>query len=183
MTASQTDGRRARGEARRAQLLDAALAVIQRDGLAGLTHRAVAEEAGVPLASASYHFTGIDDLAMTAITQSTNELVETLRAQPSETSLTDLAQLIANEARNRPELFIVGYELYLLAVRRPDLVPEATAWLDTLTDHFAPSLRDDQRRAFQATIEGICMHALLHPERRDAHTIEGTLRAAWPQRP
>ncbi len=183
MTISQTDGRRARGEARRAQLIHAALAVIERDGLAGLTHRAVAEEAGVPLASAGYHFSGIDDLAMTAIAQATDDLVETLRAQPSDTSLTHLAQLLADEAENRPGLFIVGYELYLLAVRRPELVPEATAWLDTLADHFAPSLGGHERKALQATIEGVCIHALLHPERRAPDAIEATLRAAWPHRP
>lgn len=60
------DGRLERGEARRAQLLDAAVTVIAERGTGSLTHRAVATEAGVSLASATYHFPGIVDLRQAA---------------------------------------------------------------------------------------------------------------------
>ena len=43
-----TDGRRRRGMQRRRALLAAALQVIGRDGLAAVTQRAVAAEAGFP---------------------------------------------------------------------------------------------------------------------------------------
>ena len=62
------DGRRERGEASRRAILNAASAVIVDVGVAGLTHRAVAERTGVPLARVSYHFPTVDDLLAAATT-------------------------------------------------------------------------------------------------------------------
>ncbi len=61
-TEQPPDGRRVRGETSRARILIAATNVISRDGLGALTHRATADEAGVPLARVGYHFPKIDDL-------------------------------------------------------------------------------------------------------------------------
>ena len=60
------DGRRERGAASRHRILTAASIVIVDDGVAGLTHRAVAERAGVPLARVSYHFPTVEDLMIAA---------------------------------------------------------------------------------------------------------------------
>jgi TetR/AcrR family transcriptional regulator, regulator of biofilm formation and stress response len=180
---ARIDGRRARGAARRRQLVDAALAVLERDGIAGLTHRAVADQAGVPLASASYHFAGIDDLIVTALLRATDDLAATLRADPADRSLARLAQLLADELHTRRDLLIAEYELYLLAARRPHLRPAALGWLELVADAFAPELEGIERQAFQATIEGICLHALLTDAQPDAADIEATLQVAWPSRP
>lgn len=180
MTEPTTDGRLARGQARRRRLIDAAIAVLARDGLAGLTHRAVAAEAGVPLASASYHFAGIDDLILTAMRHATDELAAALRTDAADRSLGGLARLLAHELNTRRELVLAEYEVYLLAARRPDLRPDALAWLDVIADAFAPELTGPQRRAFLATIEGIGLHALLTDQRAEPSTIEETLRAAQP---
>lgn len=68
MTAPVVDGRRERGEASRRAILAAASAIIVDSGVAGLTHRAVAERAGVSLARVSYHFPTVDDLLVAATT-------------------------------------------------------------------------------------------------------------------
>lgn len=47
---------------RRAALIEAALRVIARDGLAAATTRAIAAEAGMSLASLHYAFTSRDEL-------------------------------------------------------------------------------------------------------------------------
>ncbi len=47
---------------RRQRILEAALRVIARDGIRAVRHRAVAAEAGVPLAATTYYFEGIDEL-------------------------------------------------------------------------------------------------------------------------
>ena len=60
------DGRRERGEASRRAILAAGSAVIVDAGGGGLTHRAVAERAGVPLARVSYHFPTVDELLAAA---------------------------------------------------------------------------------------------------------------------
>ncbi len=63
---AQPDGRRERGRVRRELLLDAAVSVIAGRGASELTHRSVAAEARVSLASVTYHFPGIDDLRSAA---------------------------------------------------------------------------------------------------------------------
>jgi DNA-binding transcriptional regulator YbjK len=63
---AQPDGRLERGRVRRELLLDAAVSVIATRGASELTHRSVAAEANVSLASVTYHFPGIDDLRSAA---------------------------------------------------------------------------------------------------------------------
>lgn len=63
------DGRRLRGDASRRAILAAASQVIVDDGVDALTHRAVAEAAGVPLARVSYHYPKVEDLMVAAATQ------------------------------------------------------------------------------------------------------------------
>ena len=75
-----TDGRRQRGDASRRAILDAAAQVIVDDGVGAITHRAVAEVAGVPLARVSYHFPKIDDLLVAATTQYLEAFDARLRA-------------------------------------------------------------------------------------------------------
>ena len=56
-----------KGAARRDALLDAVIRLLESDGPSAVTHRAVAREAGVPLAAATYYFASIDDLLVTAM--------------------------------------------------------------------------------------------------------------------
>src|SRR4051812_25534850 len=67
-----TDGepRRGRGPtdpARRERIADAAIAVVAERGIEGVTHRAVAAAADVPLGSTTYHFATLDDLLAEAL--------------------------------------------------------------------------------------------------------------------
>ena len=63
-----TEARRARGERRRQAILDATLTLVGRLGAGAITHRAVAEEAGVPLAATTYYFSSKSDLVREALT-------------------------------------------------------------------------------------------------------------------
>jgi DNA-binding transcriptional regulator YbjK len=177
----ETDGRRAKGLARRRLLVQATLEVIARDGVAGLSHRAVAAQAGVPLATASYHFAGIDDLLETALAQANADLVAETAAMPSHT-VDDLAAFLARQIDERRGRLIACYELHLVAMRRPELRDRILVWLDVIADAFAPQLAEAERTAFQATIQGLSLHALLDPEPPDTATIAARLHAAWPLR-
>lgn len=53
---------------RRKAILEAALRLIVRDGIRGIRHRAVAREAGVPLAATTYYFKGLNDLISDSFT-------------------------------------------------------------------------------------------------------------------
>lgn len=54
------------GLERRQQIIDATLRIIVREGMRGVRHRAVAAEAGVPLAATTYYFRDIEDLITAA---------------------------------------------------------------------------------------------------------------------
>jgi DNA-binding transcriptional regulator YbjK len=126
-------------QGRREQILDAALRVIGRSGREAVTHRAVAEEAGVPLGSTTYYFDSRDDLLGQALehvarkeTERYGQLGEELRQSKTPRALADmlLDQLIF-EAEDR-SAYIAEYELWLEAGRRPDLREPATAWCDAV---------------------------------------------------
>jgi DNA-binding transcriptional regulator YbjK len=61
--------RRSRGEQTRRRILEAVLTVIARDGIRGVTHRAVAAEAGVQLSLTTYYFRDIEAMISEAFAQ------------------------------------------------------------------------------------------------------------------
>lgn len=161
--------------------------MLERDGLAGFTHRAVAAEAGVALASATYHFQGIDDLAVSAILEATEAFTAAIReraAEPSpagyagEPSLAGYAAALADELAHHRGRVVAGYELYLLAARRPALREAATAWLRAGTDPFLDGVDPLRRRAFLAAVDAVCLEALLAATPPAAPEIEELLAHA-----
>jgi AcrR family transcriptional regulator len=61
------------------QLIGATLRVLRRDGLAGVTTRSIATEAGAPLASIHYTFGKIDELVVAAFSRLIDEVEARLR--------------------------------------------------------------------------------------------------------
>lgn len=59
---------RVKSEQRRRLILEAALRIVARDGVRGIRHRAVAAEAGVPLAATTYYFRDIEELIVDTFT-------------------------------------------------------------------------------------------------------------------
>ncbi|KQS68641.1 TetR/AcrR family transcriptional regulator [Modestobacter sp. Leaf380] len=130
---SDTDGRVARGLVRRTELLTATRRLIAREGVAAVSHRSVAAEAGVPKSSVAYHFTDTEGLLAAALGAQTEALVAALPAVPGGADPGGLAdRLVALFTADRDQV-LAGYELYLLAARRPGLRTAAGPWLDLLT--------------------------------------------------
>lgn len=59
---------RAKSEQRRRIILEAALRIVISEGVRGIRHRAVAKEAGVPLAATTYYFKDIQELIIDTFT-------------------------------------------------------------------------------------------------------------------
>lgn len=165
---TQVDGRKARGERRRREIIDATLRVIERDGVAGVTHRTVAREAGVPTASTTYHFASLDDLLIATLISCARDMAtevywmidrarsrEGLRRSTSSaagpSAADEVSQLLAEALGPRRGRTMAEYELYLLAARRPGLRPAARRWLDVLTS----MVRHDDEVAFRVFLAGI----------------------------
>jgi DNA-binding transcriptional regulator YbjK len=177
--AARTDGRKARGEKRRAEIIAAALRVIERDGVAGVSHRAVAAEARVPLASTSYHFATLDDLLIATLLSCAKDMatevywmIDHVRSHGRDPAA-EVSALIAEAIGPQRGRTIAEYELYLLAARRPALRPAARRWLDVLTG----MVRHDDELAFRvflAAIDGLLMQGLIDdepPAARDLHPV------------
>ena len=121
-----------KGERRRAALIAAAADLLRTGGFEAVRHRAVAEKAGLPLASTTYYFASLDELVVAAIERSGRaELAEVragLDALPAGAGLDDVAelvldQLLGRESRQSPEAVILRYERFVGAGRRPYLTP------------------------------------------------------------
>ena len=119
----------ARGEERRERILRATLTVIGRAGIGAVTHRSVAEEAGVPLGSLTYWFGTKDDLLREALRRFVADEAERLRgvaaqldadAGPADIAERYATVLEADADTTRPEQ-IAQFELYLEAARNPAL--------------------------------------------------------------
>src|ERR1700741_333272 len=75
-------GRRGRGPTdpgRREKIANAAIAVVAERGVEGVTHRAVAAVADVPLGSTTYHFATLDDLLVVALHTAAERNIARLR--------------------------------------------------------------------------------------------------------
>ncbi len=179
VTREDTDGRRRKGERRRRLLLDATTRLAGREGLAAVSQRAVAAEAGVPPSAVTYHFPTVDALLLAALVAVNDEylaLLDTCRAAPDR--LRALAELVAAQRPStRPEV-AAAYELFLLAGRRDDLRGEYARWTAGLDALLAPVVGDAVRRAGAvAAVDGLFLRVWCAPEAPGADELHAVLLA------
>jgi TetR/AcrR family transcriptional regulator, regulator of biofilm formation and stress response len=113
----------------RERILRAVLRVIGADGIAGVTNRRVAKEAGVSLGSITYHFETQRDLQREALLLFVREETERLAAVAAThvsgpVSLADAAAIVEQVAENTTfgrDEELAPLELYIQAGRDPDL--------------------------------------------------------------
>jgi DNA-binding transcriptional regulator YbjK len=159
--------RRRYDPARRERIAAAAIQVVARDGIEGLTHRAVAKEADVPLGSTSYHFGDKDALLKSAVelaeVVNRDLLTSILESHSPETDLAAaLAGLVEELTVHRRKQLVLDYELYLAARRRPALRECAQRWVDdieALIRRFAPD--DVTTMAVSMMLEGVLVQAVV----------------------
>lgn len=136
----------------------AARAIARERGIAAVTHRTVAERAGVPLGSTTYYFTSIDDLLAQAIRLDISEFQQRLAgALPSGEDRQDAAaQLIAflcDEAQQTDNL-LGEYGLYLAAFTRRALRPLALEWTETSVTAYSRYVRRELATAIAMLFDG-----------------------------
>ena len=169
--------RQSRGEERRDRILRATLAVLGREGIGGVTHRRVAEEASVPLGSLTYWFATKDDLLREALMLFVEEEVARLReisARMTDGNVTprqiatEFAQAMEADD-HRPEQ-VAQYELYVEAARNPALREPAAACYEAYEEVAAAGLRqagiaDPEASAalFVALSDGLALRRISAP--------------------
>jgi DNA-binding transcriptional regulator YbjK len=164
-----------RGEARRSLITEAALAVIARVGPDGLTHRAVAAEAGLPVAATTYWFSSKEDMVRAALEHAAErdlQYLDTLRTASRDwtpATLTDeLAGMVERSCGARRENAVVDCTLWVEALRRPELRPIAQRWIDEYAVFCADVLRnvgapatDADARLLGAAVDGLTSHRMV----------------------
>jgi TetR/AcrR family transcriptional regulator, regulator of biofilm formation and stress response len=138
---TQTD--RPRGAARRVTLIEATLQIVAESGADAVTHRRVAEVAGLPLASTTYWFDSKEDLLVAALRHAAEGDTARLRAFAERSRETTDPVRAAVEAIVDPgnvglparrRSLLAGYTLLLEAARRPALRNVSQQWTDTYLD-------------------------------------------------
>jgi DNA-binding transcriptional regulator YbjK len=152
---------------RRQRIIDAAIGVVARRGIAALSHRSVAAAADVPLGSTTYHFATLDDLLVAALRQLNGEWlagfarwVDSLDpAAPLADEVTRLVEETLTGDRSRVEL---EYELYLAALRHEAVRPIAAECLDAMVRLLSGRIGDvPTARAVVAFTDGLLLQHLL----------------------
>jgi len=180
----QLDGRKLRGQRRRAQIIDATLTIVRRDGAAGVTHRTVAKEAGITTSLTLYYFATLDDLLIAALTSVTDAYTRSIRRliDNEDDPLDGLAHLIAASAGHGRERALAERELSTLAARRPALRPAARGWRDNVAELARTQTDDpDAIEAFVALCDGLCTAILLDDHDADPRHIRTILNRALPE--
>lgn len=135
----QEDGRRVRGRQRQELLLATALDLVRRRGLPELTTRALADAAGVSLASITYHFATRAELVQATCVEAMrqdltmlNQAVDDLRADTDLQAITpgELAGWCMDLVCDPQGWARPMFSFYLEAVRQPELAAVAEQWQD-----------------------------------------------------
>lgn len=172
---------------RRGAILDATVRILGTEGLAAVTHRAVAREAGVPLAATTYYFDSKDQLVEEALALLATAEIESLAERaallgerlgsPGELA-SGLVEVLAPGTDEGRRALLAKYELYLEAARRPPLRPTAARWISAFTQLAEAALTaigapEPPRRApvMVAAIDGLLVHRLAAPDSESAERV------------
>lgn len=159
---------------RRAQLSDAALQLLARYGLRGVTHRAVDTEAGVPAGTTSNYFADRGAL-LSALAERVYErlqpdeaVLRALESQPrTRETFADYMRDIVRRATAEPTLMLALWELRIEATRNPEVSGLVAATVQRAFDfdvqyHRASGLPGDELEVslLHWAIDGLLMDLL-----------------------
>lgn len=185
MTAAVTP----KGERRRHALVSAAAELLNEGGIEAVRHRAVAQRAGLPLASTTYYFSSLDDLIAKAVEYIGFTEAEKLRARVQKlprrrrsTGATAnlLLDLLAGEPTS--EQLIARYERYIACARHPALRGVERRLLQQRVDAVVEAVgrsgrcaRVDLITALVCAVDGAVVSALVADGAEPRETARATL--------
>jgi TetR/AcrR family transcriptional regulator, regulator of biofilm formation and stress response len=187
--------RQDRSRRRREALLRATIELLGESGVRSVTHRAVAERAGLPLASTTYYFRSVHELVEEALKLHVAERVAELEGMAAVAlgiggaSAADIAERLAEVLVAAPTPILAAqYQMYLEAGRNPALQPavaDALAAFEGLAAGMLSALgaSDPQgaAEAFVALLDGFALHRLARPRdsAREAAALFAAMRALF----
>jgi DNA-binding transcriptional regulator YbjK len=139
----------AKGEARRAAIVDAAARLVATTGPDSVNHRAVAGAAGLPLAATTYYFDSLEDLRSAALEQvlrveaeQVGRLVDALPREACSAAATaeHVVDVVLGRDRHGDAELQSLYERFLACGRHPALRPLLRAARDGIDAALAETL-------------------------------------------
>lgn len=192
MERAATPQRQARGQRRRLAIADAALRVAEREGVDAVTHRKVATEAGVPLASTTYYFDSLQELLESALERLIDREAEILRGlagglEGARISIDDgieaLIGWLAALVRDERQAQLSQFELYLRVARTGG---RSRSWTEPYLEVARGALvalgspePGVQAQMVLAICDGLAIHQLTDPRDDYAQNVLGPTLRAW----
>jgi DNA-binding transcriptional regulator YbjK len=148
---------------RKERIVVSALDVLARDGVAGITHRAIGDAADVPLGSITYHFATLDDIVHSAFETHVDKLAGRFEARLAACHEDDdliecIVSAITDDLAAHPNELAVTYELYGDAVRRPKTRRLTQRWMERAEDALAEHVDRTTARLLDVVVEGLMVH-------------------------
>jgi AcrR family transcriptional regulator len=176
--------RRPRHGQGREALLAATVHVVAREGLRGLTYRAVADEAGVANTLVAHHFGTRDALLQAALEWAAEQSIGISLLEPATGRLEDFAAGLAELVADDAGMQAFQYELSLEARRRPELLPAVQRMYGAYIQATRRELMrvgldepsDDLARAVFALLDGIVLQQTLFGEPAATDAVVRRLR-------
>lgn len=178
---------------RKERIISAAETVVLTAGAAALTHRAVAEQAGVPLGSTTYYFATLSELRQAVLHRLLANYRDWLhgwaervgRPAPAKlaTALTDLVCEGLGEYRQH---IIAEYELSVAAMRDPTVAEAASGYSDITIAVLSRMTTKPTAAALSAALDGLHLKALAGretPARREIASVFKAILLPSPNRP
>jgi AcrR family transcriptional regulator len=164
------------------RILGATLQIIGKRGLEAVTHRAVAEEAGVSLGAISHHFPSRADLLQQALRRAAASEVSHLerlaldlqtRAFETDEWIHGMAQALGTDLQRNRVRHMAQYELLLACARDAKLRELSRAWREAHLRVAEVGLRaagspepEAHAQLLAAAITGLLLKQLAYPVRR-----------------
>ncbi|WP_106178983.1 TetR/AcrR family transcriptional regulator [Prauserella shujinwangii] len=182
-----------KGERRRAALVTAAAELLVEGGFDAVRHRAVADRAGLPLASTTYYFDSLDDLVYAAMEHYGRSELARGRAQLERLSteqrgVDTLVELVLDQLLGEDPAYdavLLRYERLVATGRRPHLRPLmrtlAGELRELLTEIFARSgveIGPWRLEQLIALVDGAVVNALIEVDPDPRAAAARMLRAA-----
>ena len=171
-----TGSRAEASERVRDSIVAATVRIVAREGIAAVTHRRVAAEAGVALSSTTWHFATKADILMAALRWTAHREVERIEAIADRLGADDfdaaawaeeLADWLIEQVTGEREIAVALYRLQIEMLGRPEAHEVHEAWglsLRTLGERVLASSRtitpDLDTRLVVAALDGLRLSVL-----------------------
>ena len=168
-------------EGRRRAIIEAAAEIIAREGTRKLTHRRVAQQAGVPLGSTTQYFSSIDELRRAAlaelarlIEEDYDEMFRAVDAAGGTAYAHELNAYLADA-----EQVAIDTAFYSTAANDPELRELARASIGISIRRSLPYVDEPRAKALTMLMDGAMLETCLLGEPVDPNAVDLAVKAIF----